>query len=245
MKVLCLLPVRNGGEDLPVYFRSAEEFADGIVALDDGSTDDTRSRLEAEPLVKVILSNPRRESYIGWDDSLNRRRLLTAAALYRPDWVFWLDADEAVESSDAAALRPFLQNEAALRTPFAVQVHRMIGGMTHYDRAGLWVTRFYSYTPPITLPDNKLHFDLAPLEYEPRVKTSIRILHRASLTEARRQARYNKYLECDPENRWQSSYRNLVDGPEGLTRITHRAPHTPVVLESERCSDNKEDTERG
>ncbi|HET7087002.1 MAG TPA: glycosyltransferase family 2 protein [Rhizomicrobium sp.] len=232
MKVFCLLPVRNGGEDLSFYFQSAKEFADGIIALDDGSTDDTRSRLEAEPLVKEILSNPRRETYKGWDDSLNRRRLLAAAGTYQPDWVFWLDADEVVEPSDAAALRPFLKGEAELRTAYGVEVHRMIEGMTHYDRAHMWVTRFYSFSPPLTLSNDKLHFDLAPLEYKSMVKTSIRILHRASLTGARRQARFSKYLECDPENRWLSSYKHLVDEPEGLTRVAPRPPHAPIILEN-------------
>jgi hypothetical protein len=78
--LVCLLPARNAVADLPGFLESAEGFCDAIVALDDGSTDDTASVLAKSTLVKVLLRNPRREDYRGWDDYENRSRLLAAAA---------------------------------------------------------------------------------------------------------------------------------------------------------------------
>ena len=74
--LLCLLPARNCAEDLPGYFDSVSSFADGVVALDDGSTDETSAILAAEPMVKVLRSNPRRHGYQGWDDARNRNDTL-------------------------------------------------------------------------------------------------------------------------------------------------------------------------
>jgi hypothetical protein len=75
-----LLPVRNGAEHLDGWLESVGRFADVVIALDDGSTDDTRARLDASPLVEMVLENSVRPSYAGWDDAGNRARLLAAAA---------------------------------------------------------------------------------------------------------------------------------------------------------------------
>src|SRR3954462_441992 len=91
--IVCLLPVRNGEADLPGYFASIARFADAVVALDDGSTDGTRRLLRANPLVKLVLENPVRPNYAGWDDAANRNRLLEAAAQLDPAWIMSLDAD--------------------------------------------------------------------------------------------------------------------------------------------------------
>ena len=43
----CLLPARNCAADLAGSFESVARFADAVVALDDGSTDDTAEQLAA------------------------------------------------------------------------------------------------------------------------------------------------------------------------------------------------------
>ena len=49
--IVSLLPARNASADLTAHLESVGHFADAVVALDDGSTDDTRERLAAHPLV--------------------------------------------------------------------------------------------------------------------------------------------------------------------------------------------------
>src|SRR5687768_3353830 len=105
LETLCLVPVRNGADHLPAYLAAAADLCDGVVALDDGSTDETGDILQANPLVKVVLTNPRRDSYAGWDDAANRTRLLEAASELDPRWILFLDADERIDAEDAAALR--------------------------------------------------------------------------------------------------------------------------------------------
>src|SRR5262245_34506931 len=114
MRVFCLLPVRNGAATLATYLESVRGFCSGVIALDDGSTDDTRERLEVHPLIKAVLANPPRKTYRGWNDSANRQRLLAACDDFAPDWIFWLDVDEHVPSCDIPRLQHFI--EACART---------------------------------------------------------------------------------------------------------------------------------
>ncbi len=118
--LVCLLPVRNAAESIPGYLQSVARFADAVIALDDGSTDDTAELLSAEPLVQELLDNPRRETYAGWDDAANRQRLLDAAVAAGHDWMMFLDADERIDADDAAALRAFVDHasDPGLRVRF-------------------------------------------------------------------------------------------------------------------------------
>jgi glycosyltransferase involved in cell wall biosynthesis len=189
-----------------------------VVALDDGSTDGTRAILDASPLVKIVLANPRRDDYRGWDDAANRNRLLEAAAALDPDWIISLDADERIPVDDAAALRAFLATDALSGFAYGFKVYRLWGDLGHYDRAGLWVYRLFSFAPGQRFPDRRLHFVPAPTDIprERWLRTTIRIQHLAGLTEERRRARFEKYRQADPDNAFQHSYRDLLDSPGEL-----------------------------
>jgi hypothetical protein len=173
-----------------------------------------------------------REAYAGWDDRENRVRLLRAAEALDPDWIIWLDADEILEPSDAAALRRFLAEEARPRVAYSLEVLRMIGDMQTYDKCAMWMYRLYSFEPGYTFPSGRLHFKLVPEQFAPdaRCRTSLRILHRASLTEQRRRARYDKYGECDSGREFQPSYENILDPPRNLKPIRPRGPDDPIIL---------------
>ncbi|MDP9295411.1 MAG: hypothetical protein M3O88_01780, partial [Actinomycetota bacterium] len=56
------------------------------------------------PIVRVVLTNPLRHDYRGWDDASNRRMLLSTAGDLRPRLIISLAADERIDASDAAAL---------------------------------------------------------------------------------------------------------------------------------------------
>src|SRR5207245_1277334 len=75
----CLLPARNCEDEIAGYLDSVARIADAVIALDDGSTDGTAGALERSALVKLVLRNPVREGWAGWDDAANRSRLLEAA----------------------------------------------------------------------------------------------------------------------------------------------------------------------
>ena len=216
-ELVCLLPARNCAADIPGYLESAAAVADGVIALDDGSTDATAEALDASPLVLRVLRSPRRESYAGWDDAANRQALLDAAIELGPRWVLFLDADERIAPDDALALRRFVEHEARPGWAYGFRVHRMLGDRGGYDRAGLWVYRLFAPEPGQGLPEATLHAVPVPtsIPHGRREKTTVRIRHYGGATPERRRARLRKYEEADPELRWQGEYRRtLLDAGE-------------------------------
>jgi len=242
--LVCLLPVRNGEADLPGYFASVARFADSVVALDDGSTDGTRQLLRANPLVKVVLENPVRPNYVGWDDAANRNRLLEAAAQLEPTWIMSLDADERIPPDDAAALRAFVETEAIPGLAYGFKVYRMWRDETQFDRSGLWVYRLFAFRPGQRFPDQRLHFAPIPTDIprERRVRATIRIQHLAGATEERRHARFEKYRQSDPDNEFQHSYRELLEPGQQPQPWQPRATDLPVLsVSSEHVAATLED----
>jgi glycosyltransferase involved in cell wall biosynthesis len=229
--VVSLLPARNAAPDLPGHLESVARFADAVVALDDGSTDDTRAILEAHPLVHTVLTNPRREGYAGWDDSANRNRLLAAALDLSPSWVMSLDADELVAPDDALALRAFLLHGADPDDAYLFPVVRMIGDLDHHGGPPLWVGRLFAPRPGHVFPSERLHFVPLPtaIPRERWRRTTFRIQHRGALTPERRRARLAKYREADPDHEWQSSYAHLLDVPDHIRRWHPRGALLPAL----------------
>jgi glycosyltransferase involved in cell wall biosynthesis len=226
--------VRNAAAELPAWFESVAHFADAVVALDDGSTDDTGAVLRAHPLVDTMLSNPRREDHTGWDDSLNRNRLLRAAAPLKPDWIISVDADQLVPHEDGVALRRFIEHQAVPGIAYGFPVYRMIGDLEHHDGRENRAYRLFAYRSDHVFPADRLHFMPVPTSI-PRDRwlvTNVRFQHLAGLTEERRAARRQKYREADPDNEWERDY-SYVDAPPGeLEEWSRRRDGAPVLLES-------------
>lgn len=233
LRIACLLPVRNGSSLLHRYFNAVRSFCCIIIALDDGSTDDTAAVLSAEPLVKAVISNPRRLTYLGWDDSANRQKLLNACEPFAPKWILWLDADELVPDCDVPLLVNFLRTEASPAEAYGLEVLRMIGDANNFDKNKLWVFRLFAYQQGYILPERKLHFEPVPVQihFMRWRRTKIRIAHLAGLTSSLRRARYRKYLEADPNRIWQESYDHLLDPPGHTWALQPLQDHTSVLLD--------------
>ena len=228
-----MLPAHNAAHHLPGWFESVAVFADAVVALDDGSTDGTGDVLEGHPLVKIVLRNPSRDGYAGWNDSINRNLLLEAAGSLRPDWVIGIDADELVPRDEGEALRRFIDEEAVAGLAYGFPVYRMIADLEHYDRRdNKGALRLFAYRPGQVFPSRKLHILPAPTSIPPgrRLVTNIRIQHLNGLTAQQRRARRQKYEDADPERQWERDY-SYTDAPPGevKTWIPRRAG-TPVIL---------------
>jgi glycosyltransferase involved in cell wall biosynthesis len=231
--IVCLLPVRNAAMDLPGWFTSVRRFADAVVALDDGSCDDTAAVLAGEPLVRILLSNPWRETYAGWDDGMNRRRLLEAAAVLHPRWIFFLDADERLDEVDGHRLRAFVEGDAIEGFAYGFSVVRMVGDDATCDASSaLCVYRLFAFERDQRLPDRRLHFVPVPTSVprERWVETTLRIQHLGGSTSERRAARHAKYEEADPQCEWQADYSHLLDVPASVQRWQPSAPGLPVLL---------------
>ena len=94
-KLVVITTVRNGIEYLEKYFENVEQFADGIIFLDDGSTDETYDIIKEHPLTKHIIRNPKRDTIKGWDQSENISKLndYVKKNMRDYDWVLLMDID--------------------------------------------------------------------------------------------------------------------------------------------------------
>lgn len=232
-----MLPVRNAEASIGGWIASVEQFADAVVALDDGSTDETANRLLEYPLVREVLRNPVRDSYAGWDDAGNRQKLVDAVDVVAPTpqsrvWIVQLDADERISSDDATALRAFLLRDADPACAYLLRCYRMIDDEFHFDRRENWAGRVFAYQRGTRLPTNALHFVPLPVAISSAQyrRTTIRIQHFGNATEKLRAARFDKYTEADPDRQHQKSYDHLLDPPSKPRPWLGRAPHLPLLL---------------
>jgi glycosyltransferase involved in cell wall biosynthesis len=230
-RIICLLPVRNAEHDLPGYFESVERFADAGVALDDGSADGTRERLAGHPLVEVLLSNPPRRDYRNWDDGENRNRLLSAAAELSPQWIFSLDSDERLAADDASALRELVEVEASPGYAYLFRRYRLVGDENHYEFSDSWRGRLFFYEPGQEFPSERLHFVPIPTSIPRKnwIRSTVRFQHLGGATETRRIERFKKYLEADPDRRFQSGYTNIMLPPKNVRKWKSRPPGLPLL----------------
>jgi glycosyltransferase involved in cell wall biosynthesis len=233
--LVCLLPVRNGADDLPAYLQSVAGFADAVVALDDGSTDTTRELLAASPQVRILLNSPPREGFDDWDDGANRNRLLAAAAALEPTWILSLDVDERIDDGDAVALRRFIETEAMPGLAFGFRVFRMWGDTANYDAAGYWVYRLFAFEPGQTFPTQRLHFHPIPVSI-PRpcwIRTTLRIQHLAGVTRERRAARVLKYSQADPDWSFGHVYPDVAEAAQDVRRWEPRPAGMPILASAD------------
>ncbi len=228
--IVALLPVRNGGEDLDGWFAGVRDVVDGVIALDDGSTDDTPTRLRAEPLVRQILTNPERPDESGWDDQDNRQRLLDAAVATDAEWVLWLDCDERLAPGDGLALRTFLEQDADPEEAYGFALYDQVAP-GRFVAEPKWVYRVHDLRVGDALPRRRLHFPPVPTRV-PRgrwLRTSLRIVHTGMATPTRRQARYHKYERADPDRRWQDDYEHLLVAPDETIPLPRRVTNKVVL----------------
>ncbi|HEY7280556.1 MAG TPA: glycosyltransferase [Actinomycetota bacterium] len=239
--IACLVPVRNGERDLPGWLRSVRRFADVVVALDDGSTDATADVLAADPLVTVLLRNPVRGGFEGWDDAANRQQLLDACDELRPGWVVWLDVDERLDAADAGALRAMLATDAIPGCAYGFQ-HFRTWGRSGVDPTATYVWRAFAWEPGLRLPGERLHFDPVPtsIPREAWVPTTVRVRHLAAADEGRRAARLRKYAEADPRGGYPTNFGGLDEVPAATVPWPKRPGSLPAlvpVAELERMRD--------
>ncbi|WP_044346480.1 glycosyltransferase family 2 protein [Dethiosulfatarculus sandiegensis] len=91
---------RNEEENLPAWLESVSAFADEVVAVDSGSTDNSLA------VLKEAGAKVRSRDWTGYADQRN-----AAMDMCTGDWIVFLDADELVDPELAASLNSLKQDK--------------------------------------------------------------------------------------------------------------------------------------
>jgi glycosyltransferase involved in cell wall biosynthesis len=218
MEVFCLIQVRNEERFLPGFLHHIAPHVDGIIALDDCSTDATMDILRAEPRVVSVLRE-RRPGTQHANEVTNRHRLILEAARLNATWVLCADADERFEERFLRRLRAEAEKGDRRDQPGRfVKIVNLWDGGDHYRVDGRcgprWTARMFRVPATITRRVPGLHqpwfppeLDKAPRGYMPALLYHLKMIERKD-----REARFRKFSLIDPDLRHQPiGYGHLVD----------------------------------
>lgn len=230
-RIACVMQLRNEARYLDGCLAHLRDHVDGIIALDDGSTDATTRILEREPKLLDCLTNPASEEHV-WRERDNILRLLKRARELGMDWVLCCDADERYE-------KLFLENLRAIANSFppnelicvSVTFRELWDSPRQYRVDGVWGrkirARFFRLPENIAFEhDQDLHGQWYPdqIRKQGRMLRIHHILyHLNSIRREDRIKRRDFYRQLDPEKRFQAmGYDYLAEEGDYLRLETIR-----------------------
>lgn len=223
VRLLGLTAVRDEAANLPGLLANLAPKVDGIVALDDGSTDGSADLLAEHPKVIELLRNP--SDRPEWDERGNIRAVVEAAAGHAPGWLLWVDADERLERDFRRRCelvitrgRPFGYSAYNLR------LRDLWDDPGQYRADGVWgrkrAPRLWRHRDDHEFDERPLHGVKVPLQAwnGGRIPTAdLELYHLRMIRAEDREARRRRYERIDPDADWQPEhgYAYLTD-PAGL-----------------------------
>lgn len=107
-KIIGMIRERNESLILKDTLDHVSNIVDGIVVFDDASTDESvEIALNHPNVLEVIINKKWQPHKRAWEETANRRKLLSRTKRYQPDWFFYFDADERFEGD----IRNYLLHE--------------------------------------------------------------------------------------------------------------------------------------
>ncbi len=231
-RIVCVLQLRNEAYYLEGCLAHLRDHVDGIIALDDGSTDGTAAILAREPkLIDIIVNTPQHEHV--WRERENKQRLLERAREIGMDWVLCCDADERFETAFLTSLRKIANSfPIGDATCISVALKELWNSPHHYRVDGIWGRKFRArfFRLPETIgfeQDQDYHGQWYPdhLRRHGRMfRIDRNLYHLKTIHLADRLKRRDFYKQLDPERRFQPmGYDYLAEEGDELRLETIRS----------------------
>jgi len=217
-RLIALLAVRNGMRYLPGFLRNVTPHVDAMIALDDGSSDETPDLLANHQVVIELIRRPRNRPT--WDEVGNHRLLVAAALRQGAEWILCVDVDERLEREfRARAERVIARGKLLGYSAYALRLRELWDGPDQYRADGIWgrksVARLFRARADHQFSTAPLHGVKAPLQARRRghfPRADLIIYHLSMLHPEDRIARRHRYELADPDRRWQRiGYEYLTD----------------------------------
>lgn len=231
-KVACVMQLHNEERNLPGCLDHIRDYVDGIIALDDGSTDSTAEILAREDRVVDCLRNPANPDH-QWAELENKARLLERARQLGFDWVVVCDADERFETLFLQQLGDIAASFPDSDLPvFSLAFRELWNDPLHFRTDGLWgrkrQARFFRVPEVIAFKQNQaFHGEWYPdmvREKGRLYSTGYQLYHLKMIFREDRIKRRDFYKAIDPENRFQAhGYDYLAEEGDGV-RLERVAP---------------------
>lgn len=219
VRLLALVAVRNEMNHLPGFIANVSPHVDGIVALDDGSTDGSGAFLRSQPGVLEVLSVPADRP--NWDEVGNFQRLHAAALRHGAEWIVAMDADERVERNFRDRAERVIRRGGGLGLQaFSVKLRELWDTAEAFRVDGVWgrkrIPRLFAARTDHQFDFRPLHAVKAPLQARVAghfITADLEFYHLRSLRREDRESRRDRYKAMDPEAFWQPGvgYDYLTD----------------------------------
>ena len=207
---------------LPGLIENLAPHVDGIIALDDQSTDESAAFMAAQPLVLELLTVPP-GAQEELEDGRNHRALIEASWRHDPDWLFGVDADERVEREfRARAEREIDRAESLGHDALWVPFRELWDDPMTYRVDGIWGEKrkacLFKASRQHVFDTKRVHAIWAsmPVPDGDWPRADLELYHLRMLHREDRAGRQARYLRIDPDSEWQAiGYDYLLD-EEGL-----------------------------
>ncbi len=222
-RILGLLAFHNEMRYLPGYFANVSQHVDGIVALDDRSTDGSGEFVARQAnVLELVRVTPNEQQQ--WDEPANDRLSTRSAWRHNPDWRIVVDADERLECDfRRRAEREIRRAERRGYGAYQIVLREMWGRWDTYRVDGVWgqkrMARFFKARRDHVFDDRLLHSQWAPLNgmHGGRFpEADLIIYHLRMIHDHDRRIRRARYEQLDPDRRWQAMGYDYLTDEQGL-----------------------------